>query len=442
MITIVNNLNSATRRGFLRLGTLAGLNIPLLQSAFGKNIKSDNRKSVILYWMAGGPSQLETWDPKPDAPEEVRGAFSSIPTRTAGMRFGDLLPKLANVSDKFTILRSVTHHENNHPDASHLVQTGYHEKNVQFRGQIYPCQGSVVSKILGSHRSGIPPYVCIPDAYFARQGFFQQAAYLGKQYNPINSGGEEGFRFTSPTTSFGLPKEITLERTESRRKLLHQFNRLKKEFSTQLANMDDSFQTAFELITSNNARNAFDINLEPSAIRDKFGNNPWGRSALLSRRLVEAGVTFVTVNHYQADVDWWDDHTSIATNMRKRLPPFDQALAALIDDIDSRGLSERVLVVAMGEFGRSPRIDSQAGRGHWARSMSVLFGGGGMPHGRVVGKTTSDAGEPASQSYCPGDILATIYKFLGINYASFLADQQNRPVRLVESGEPIRELYS
>lgn len=442
MITFFNNSNSLNRRGFLRLGSLAGLNIPGIQKAFGNNQKSNDRKSVILYWMAGGPSQLETWDPKPDAPQEVRGAFSSIQTKTSGMRFGELLPKLANVSNKFTILRTVAHQENNHPDASHLVQTGYHEKNVQFRGQVYPCQGSVVSKIQGNHKSGIPPYVCIPDAYFARQGFFQQATYLGKQYNPVNSGGEAGFRFTSPQPSFGLPKDITLERTDDRRKLLNQFDRLKREMSPILATLDGNYQSAFELITSNKARDAFEINLEPWAIREKYGNNPWGRGALLARRLVEAGVTFVTLNHYQADVDWWDDHTDIATNMRKRLPPFDQSLAALIEDINARGLSEKVLVVAMGEFGRAPRVDSQAGRGHWARSMSVLFGGGGMPHGRVVGKTTSDAGEPATQSYGPGDILATIYKFLGINHTSFLADQQNRPVRLVESGEPIRELFS
>ena len=442
MLSFISDYKNINRRGFLRLGSLAGLSLPKIISASPSGKALHGGKSVILYWMSGGPSQLETWDPKPDAPVEIRGAFKSIPTRTSGMRFGELLPNLAKISDKFTILRSVTHQENNHPDASHLVQTGYHEKNVQFRGQIYPAQGSLVSKILGKQNPGIPPYVCIPDAYFARQGFFQQSAYLGKEFNPVNSGGEPDFRHTSPCPSFATPNEITLPRVEGRRKLLQQFDQLRSLASPSLAQMDKSYQSAFEIITSQKTRDAFDISKEPILLREKYGNNPWGRGTLLARRLVESGVTFVTMNHYQADVDWWDDHTAIASNLGKRLPPFDQALAALLEDIHLRGLSEKVLVVAMGEFGRSPRVDAQAGRGHWAKAMSVLFGGGGMPHGRVVGKTTSDAGEPATQAYGPGDILATIYQFLGIDPSQFLPDQQNRPVRLVDTGTPIRELYS
>jgi hypothetical protein len=334
----------------------------------------------------------------------------------------------------------MTHHEANHPDASHLVQTGYHEANVQFRGQIYPAQGSVVAKLRGANHPKMPPYVCVPDAYFARQGFFQLGASLGRQFDPINSGGEPAFRFTSPGPSFGLPTDITLPRSDDRRMLLQQLDGLRRETSPAIEQLDRLYQRAFELITSREAQLAFDLSREPLRVREKYGLNPWGRGSLLARRLVEAGVTFVTVNHYEADVDWWDDHYTIEKNLRRRLPPFDQALAALIEDLYARGLSERVLLVAMGEFGRAPRIDKLAGRGHWSRAMSVLLSGGGLKHGRVIGATTSNAGEPATHAYSPGDLLATIYQFLGIDPTHMIPDRQNRPVRLVDSGTPIREL--
>jgi len=419
-----------TRRSFLRLGTLGlgGLTLPGLLQAQTAQANPRRDTAVILYWMAGGPSQLDTWDPKPDAPAEVRGPFGSIATRTHGVRICELLPQQARVSDKFTLLRSVTHREYNHPDASHLVQTGYHEGNVQFRGQIFPAQGSIVAKLRGPNRPGMPPYVCIPDAYFARQGFFQLATHLGKEFDPVNSGGEPTFRFTSPVPSFGTPHDITIARSEDRRELLRRIDATRRNAGGAIEQMDAVYQRAF------------DLSREPMSLRERYGTNPWGRGALLARRLVEAGVTFVTMNHYEADVDWWDDHYTIEDNLRRRLPPFDQALAALIEDIHVRGLADRVLLIAMGEFGRSPRIDSLAGRGHWARAMSILLSGGGMASGRAIGATTANGGEPATQAYSPGDLLATIYQFLGIDPAHMLPDRQNRPVRLVDSGVPIREL--
>lgn len=429
-----------SRRGFLRLGALGALTLPELLRAQESQRRPRRDTAVILYWMSGGPSQLDTWDPKPEAPAEVRGPFASIPARAPGMRLCELLPAQANVADKFTLLRSITHREFNHPDASHLVQTGYHEPNVQFRGQIFPAQGSIVAKLRGSNQAGIPPYVCIPDAYFARQGFFQLAAHLGREFDPVNSGGEPTFRFTSPVPSFGMPGDLTIERTEDRRELLRRIDAARRTAAPALEQMDSVYQRAFDLITSSQARAAFDLSREPMVLRERYGLNPWGRGALLARRLVEAGVTFVTMNHYEADVDWWDDHYTIEANLRRRLPPFDQALAALIEDLHARGLAERVLLVAMGEFGRSPRIDSQAGRGHWARAMSVLLSGGGMPGGRILGATTANAGEPATHAYSPGDLLATIYQFLGIDPDHTLPDRQNRPVRLVDAGTPIREL--
>ncbi len=448
MLTILNSRGSdhapLSRRGFLQLGTLGlgGLSLPTLLAAQEADGNRRRGTAVILYWMAGGPSQLDTWDPKPEAPAEVRGPFASIPTRVPGIRVCELLPRQAAVADRFALLRSMTHREPNHPDASHLVQTGYHEPNVQFRGQIFPAQGSIVAKLRGANEAGLPPYVCIPDAYFARQGFFQLAAHLGKEYDPVNSGGEPTFRFTSPEPSFGLPPDITITRSGDRRELLRRIDAVRRAANPAIQRMDSVYQRAFDLITSQPARAAFDLAREPLALRERFGDNPWGRGALLARRLVEAGVTFVTMNHYEADVDWWDDHYTIEANLRRRLPPFDRALAALIEDIHTRGLAERVLLIAMGEFGRSPRIDAQAGRGHWARAMSVLLSGGGMRSGRVIGATTSNAGEPATHAYGPGDLLATIYQHLGIDPGQMLPDRQNRPVRLVDTGAPIRELLA
>jgi len=357
------------------------------------------------------------------------------------MRLCELLPEQAKVSDRFAVIRSLTHYDYEHPSAAHLVQTGYHEKNVQFRGQIYPAQGSIVAKLRGPNRPCVPPYVCIPDSYFARQGFFQHATYLGHEYNPVNSGGEPTFRFTSPGPSFALPADVTVARSDDRRELLKRLDAATKQASPEVARMDAAHQQAFDLISSRAAKDAFDLSRESAKTRELYGANPWGRGALLARRLVESGVTFVTVNHYEADVDWWDDHTTIEKNLRKRLPPFDKALAALIADVHDRGLADEVLIVAMGEFGRSPKVDSQAGRGHWAKALSALVSGGGVQGGRIIGATTSNGGEPAINPYHPGDVLATIYQFLGIDPAATLPDREGRPVRLVDTGKPIRELF-
>ncbi|MFO0865249.1 MAG: DUF1501 domain-containing protein [Gemmataceae bacterium] len=228
MLTILNHVPagfrpSLDRRGFLRIGSLGlgGLTLPNLLAASERSGGRRNDTAVILFWMGGGPSQLDTWDPKPNAPDIVRGPFSSIPTRTPGIRVCELLPKQAAQSDRFALVRSFTHHEYNHPDASHLVQTGYHEPNVQFRGQIYPAQGSIVSKLRGANRLGMPPYVCIPDAYFARQGFFQLATYLGKEFDPANAGSEPT---TVPRPHAFVRWAEDFDRSHDRRELLRRID--------------------------------------------------------------------------------------------------------------------------------------------------------------------------------------------------------------------------
>jgi Protein of unknown function (DUF1501) len=442
----VRSGDGLTRRGFLKIGSLGigGLTLPgILRLRQAQAASSRKDTAVILYWMSGGPSQIDMWDMKPNAPAEVRGPFRAVPTRVAGLALNELLPGHASVADKLAIVRSLHHHNYDHFDAAHWMQTGYHVPKLMGRGQPYPAQGAVVSCLRGPNRPGMPAYVCIPEAYSPTLAFYQQPAYLGPQYNPVNSGGEPAYRGKILRPEFVLSQGLSVSRVEDRRQLLRQMDGLvqRVEQSEAFRGMDHSYQRAFELVTSPQVKEAFDLGREPLTLRGKYGEHPWGKATLLARRLVEAGVTFVTINHYEADIDWWDDHFTIEKNLRKRLPSFDQALAALIEDLHVRGLGERVLVVACGEFGRSPRIDQQAGRGHWARAMSALLSGGGIKAGQVVGSTTADGGEPRDRPLLPGDLLASIYRVLGIDPGATLPDRQERPVRLVDAGQPIAELF-
>lgn len=435
-----------TRRGFLKIGSLGlgGLTLPgilKIRQAQGSSRRRDT--AVILYWMAGGPSHIDTYDMKPNAPAEVRGPFRAAPTRIPGLSLCELLPGHARVADKLAIIRSLHHANANHFDAAHWVQTGYHVPNIMGRGQHFPAQGAVTSHLRGPNRPGMPAYVCLPEAYSPTLGFYQQASYLGAQHNPVDGGGEPGYRGRILQPQIFPTQDLSLPRVADRRELLRQMDSLARrvEHSSEFRAMGSSYQRAFELVTSQRAREAFDLAREPLSLRERYGNHAWGKAALLARRLVEAGVTFVTINHYEADIDWWDDHYTIERNLRRRLPLFDQALSTLIEDLHLRGLGQKVLVVACGEFGRSPRIDSLAGRGHWNRAYSALFSGGGIRVGQVVGATTPDGGEPYDRPLVPGDLLATIYRVLGIDHEMMLPDRQNRPIRLVDPGQPIAELF-
>lgn len=434
------------RRSFIKIGSLglAGLSLPeLLRVRQAQAAATRRDTAVILFWMAGGPSQLETYDMKPDAPEKIRGPFKPIKTKLPGLDVCELLPRHAQIADKLTIIRSLHHSLAVHDDASHWVQTGHPLLAARERGQLNPCQGSVVSHLLGAKTEGLPPYVCIPEAYSSRLGFYQRAAFLGPRFDPVNGGGDPTLgNYRLP--EFSLPVELTLTRVESRRKLLGELNGLvqRAEASGAVDAMTTVQQQAFDLVSGPKAREAFDLSREPAAMREKYGSHAWGHAALLARRLVEAGVTFVTINLYEKNVDWWDDHTTIEANLRKRLPPFDQSLATLIEDLHERGLAERVLVGAFGEFGRSPYVaDQGAGRGHWPRAMSALLSGGGIRAGQVIGATNAEAGDPADRPLGPGDLLASIYRVLGIDHETFLRDPQSRPIRLVDAGAPIAELF-
>lgn len=437
--------DGVTRRSFLKVGALglAGLALPdllAIRQAQAAGARRDT--AVILFWMAGGPSHIDTYDMKPEAPSEVRGPFRPIKTNVPGIELCELLPRHARIADKLAIIRSLHHEHNVHDDASHWVQTGYPLLNARARGQQHPAQGAVVAAVRGASAPGVPPYVCIPEAYSVPQGFYQGAAYLGTRYDPLNAGGDPSLgNYRAP--EFALAKGMTLARLQHRRTLLGAMDDLVRQADREgaMAGLDDAQQRAFDLVTGARAREAFDLSREPTTLREQYGKHAWGQSALLARRLVEAGVPFVTINLYERDVDWWDDHYVIETNLRKRLPPFDQSLCALIEDLHARGLNERVLVVACGEFGRAPRIDAQAGRGHWPGAMTAVLSGGGIKTGQIVGATTADGGEPAERPLLPGHLLATIYRVLGIDPEMTFPDRQNRPIRIVDVGEPIAELF-
>lgn len=434
------------RRSFLQLGalTLAGLTGRDLTAADVARVGQDRelKTSVILLWMAGGPSHIDTYDLKPSAPAEVRGPFQHIATNLPGLDVCELMPRHAAIADKLTVIRSLHHTLADHDDASHWVQTGYPLPQARQRGQQQPCQGAVVAKLRGSSAPGVPPYVCVPEDYRSHMGFYQAATYLGSKYNAVNAGGDPlAGKYRPP--EFQLPAGVNLERFAGRRELLNVFDatRREAEVSGVLGAMNETQQQAFDLIAGSRAREIFDLSRESEAMRDRYGRHGWGQATLMARRLVEAGVTFVTVNLYEKDVDWWDDHYVLEKNLKKRLPIYDQAFSALIEDLQSRGLSERVLVVACGEFGRGPRIDANAGRGHWCRAMHAVLSGGGIREGQIIGSTTSNGAEPSDRPLGPGDLLASIYQVLGIDHNTYLPDHQGRPTRLVEHGEPIRELF-
>ena len=442
------------RRGFLRYGALGvgalglgGVSLTNLSraqaaaAAAGKPAPARG-KAAILFFLAGGASHIDTYDMKPDAAADIRGPFNPIKTSLPGWHTNELLPRHARIANRFSIVRSITHNLAVHDDATHWVQTGYPLLNARIQKQTHPSQGSVVAKMRGANVEGMPPYVCVPEDYRTHAGFYEGPAYLGARYYALNSGGDPSLGNYQPP-DFTPPQGITLPRLEDRNRLRASLDRMARHADTiaEWRELDDAQQDALRLTTSSKAREAFDLTKEPDAVKERYGRHAYGQSALLARRLVEAGVTFVVINLYEKDVDWWDDHYTIEKNLRARLPRYDQALTVLIEDLTERGMLDHVLVASFGEFGRSPRISATGGgREHWPRANSALLCGAGIRPGQVVGSTTFDGGEPKDRAMGPEDLVATIYHALGMDHQATLPDRQNRPIPLVPRGEPIREL--
>ena len=432
--------HSLRRRAFVKYGLLGGAG-SLLPTASTLAAVPSSRNSVILLWMAGGPSHIDTYDMKPHAAAEIRGPFQPIATTVPGLDFCDLMPRQAALAERLTVIRSLHHTYSVHDDGQHLVQTGVPQFNARQAGQQHPCQGSVVAYLRGPIHPEMPAYVCLPEDYRSHIGFYQHAAFLGSKYHALNGGGDPALGKYRPP-EFVLPPEVDVRRLSARRSLNAGLESRSGGFhGSKTATIDDGRAQAYDLLLGSKARQAFDLATEPAPLRERYGRHAWGQAALLSRRLVEAGVTFVTINLYEKDVDWWDDHSTIEKNLRGRLPIYDQALAALVGDLHDRGLDERVLVVACGEFGRSPRIDQQAGRGHWPGAMHAVLAGGGLRMGQVIGSTTADGGAPSDRPLTPGDLLASIYRVLDIDPQTTLHDRLGRPIPVLPPAEPIRELF-
>ena len=429
--------DGVTRRSFLRVGFLglAGLTLAdhlrLKAAAAVQGNAAHRDTSVILLWLGGGPSHLDMYDLKPDAPVEFRGEFKPISTNVPGTQIGEHLPLQARHMDKMSVVRSVTHTNAGHGMGTHWMLTGY-VPTIEINDNLNPSCGSVVSKMRGANRRRMPSYVCLPGPPPSAN-----AAYLGAAYNPFTPGSDPnnpGFQ----VRDLRLTPRVDLDRFRNRQELLRGIDKLRRDVDVQgtALGLDQFYRDAFEIVTSRECRDAFDIHREDPRLRDRYGRNSWGQSALLARRLVEAGATYVTVN-----MGGWDTHSNNFQSLKTRnLPQYDQALAALLEDLFDRGIDQKVLVITYGEFGRTPRINAQAGRDHWPGAMSVVFAGGGLKMGQMIGTTDGKAEYPKTRAVGPQDVLATMYHVLDIDYRHVFYDAAQRPIPILNEGKPIAEL--
>ena len=455
-----------SRRGMLKasLAGLAGLSVPLLlkQQALAKEAGAPlSRKSVILLWMAGGPSHIDTWDPKPERPYENRGPFGVTRTKLSGVLLCEHLPRQAAMLDKFTLIRSVDCRFSNH-EPNTVMQTANRaaEPRENREAERYPAIASIVGKHKGANHRAMPPYV----AFMRSRSHLAFAGYLGKEYDPFIANeaaklpiydlvGVDTGRRTSGEM-FRLAGGIAHDRLHDRRELLASLDRLRSglDQSGSMDALDRYQQQAVEMVLGRRAQEAFDLSREPDPIRERYGMHLWCQQALLARRLVEAGVSFVTIDlSYHTASGTWDTHGDnippyggIQKGLGPLLPLFDHLFTTLVDDLEQHGLLDECLVIAMGEFGRTPRIGTQEssdGRDHWPVVMSMLLAGGGLRHGQVIGSTERDGGSIKTRPVTPGDLAATIYRHFGVPLDAAYQDHNGRPRPILDHGEPIRELF-
>ncbi len=422
-----------SRREFLKVGVVTGLGLTLgdyfrLQDAHAQDSAAPLPKaqSVIFIFLAGGVSHMDTFDPKPNAPLEYRGELGTLTTNT-GEVIGGLLPNLGKIADKFSVVRSMSHGEAAHERGTHNMLTGYRPSPAI----AYPSFGAVVAHEFGP-RQDLPPYICVPSASDPYLG----TGYLSSAYGPFSVGGEPASD-TFQVRDLNLPEGVTTERMDSRKNLLQVVDQHFKELEQGdgLDALDSYYQRAYSLISSQHAREAFDVNLEDAAVRDSYGRHAFGQRLLYSRRLVEAGARFVTV------VDGgWDHHRDIKKSMEGQLPQIDQGVAALLTDLESRGLLASTLVVLATEFGRTSRLNKDGGRDHWPKAFSIMMAGGGIQGGHMFGKTDTRGSEPVEDAASPEDMAATMYTLLGIDPKKKLMSAGNRPIDLVRGGNILSTL--
>ncbi|RUL87067.1 DUF1501 domain-containing protein [Tautonia sociabilis] len=401
--------------------------------------------SIILVWLWGGPSHMETFDLKPEAPEEYRGEFRPIETNVPGVLISEHLPRLARIADKYALVRSLTHESPGHVNSTHTVLTGYTGELVEsppFQPK-YPDFFQVAHALMPSRLPGMPQWVALPRLRYTGGGHF------GASHGPFAVAGDPSApEFQVPALSLDENRRGQLA---TRGRLLERFDQMRRAIDRieSVAALDTFQRQALSLLTGTAARDAFDLSREDPRLRDRYGRDEIGQRCLLARRLVEAGVRLVTIDFPCVPGQKafsWDDHASvwnIFDQMKIRLPVLDRAVSALIEDVYARGMERDTLVVVMGEMSHTPKLSNhqgQPGREHWSRAMSALLSGGGMPMGQAIGATTRRGEEPADRPFHPRDLLATWYRFLGIDYHQTFSDQTGRPIPLLAEAEPIREL--
>lgn len=425
-----------SRRNLLQAGLAGavGLSLPdvlRLQAAAAERGQEQRDTAIIYIEMAGGPTQHETYDPKPNAPSEYKGPLNSVSTVLPGVQFSQYMAEQAKVADKLAVIRSIHHKSSSHGTSSHLTQTGYYLRNRQSRENDMPCFGSLASRVRGPHQPGMPAFVSLP-----REMRFGRAGWLGKGYNAFVTGRDaDSKNFQVPNLT--LMRGLTSDRLGDRRQLLNEFDSTRRLIDNKGAAtaIDDFTRQAFDMVTGDAARDAFDITQEDQKTREKYGMNGTGQNVLLARRLIERGVTVATIR-----TGSWDDHNGIAKRMKSKGPSYDQAVAALVTDLHERGLDKKVMLVCMGEFGRTPKINRNAGRDHWGSVMSVLMAGGGLPVGQIIGSSDSKGAVPKDRPYRPEDVLHTMYQHLGIDPSMTFVDNSGRPRYVLERRNPIIEL--
>lgn len=434
------NCDGISRRGFLELGASClglGLADVLRLRATAAETRpptaGTSNKSLIVFWTHGGMSQQDTYDLKPDAPAEFRGMYQPIATSVPGLQITERFPRQARVMHRLSIVRSINHQNAIHAPSAHWMQTGYFGPTLARNAPQKPSFGSVIARARGANQQHMPPYVAVPKA----EAFgYQGAVYLGAAYNPFELGADpNAANFRVP--NLALPQELTLKSVQTRARLLREFDTLRRDVdrSGTLEGLNSFKAQALEMVTGDRVRNAFDVNRENPRLRDRYGRHMYGQAALLARRLVEAGTTCVMIN-----TGYWDHHNDIEKGLEEHLPPLDTAIAALVEDLEERGMLDDVVILCAGEFGRTPLINGHAGRDHWANCFSVLLGGGGLKGGQVVGASEPRGGKVKERPVSPGDMLATIYQALGIRLDTHYEDATGRPVSIVAAGKPIGEL--
>ena len=452
-----------SRRDFLHVGAIGGITLalPALRSASAASPKSGaasfgRAKRCVLLFLTGGPPQLDTWDPKPQAPDQIRGEFKPIATNIPGIRVCELLPRLARQADKYCIVRSVTHGDNTHTSAGYTMLTGaYHPqanaptaKDIRPSPDDHPHVGSVLAKFRPS-RGGVPTFAALPEIIKdAGVNIFpgQDGGFLGNRFGPFAIQGDpRSGSFQIP--NIALPPDVTAERLVDRRLLAARLDQALHMMDRQPARSDlDVFRDqAVALIRTPTVRQAFELGREPERLRDVYGKHLFGQGCLLARRLLEGEVSLVTVYwHYEGpdDSPVWDTHENNFQHLKQRLaPPADQAFASLLEDLSTRGLLSDTLVVCMGEFGRSPRVNSKGGREHWASVQSVVLAGAGIQGGSVYGSSDRIAAYPGDNPVTPPELTATILHLLGVQPDLEVQDRLGRPLRLCE-GKPIHSLLT